>query len=131
MLNRLDDFMANAHTYGIKLLVSIHSYNALAANADFYGQWYGTGDFYTDANAIGYFKGRIAHVLAHVNPHNGKPWSQSSEYIFAFEAQNEAMHDQVSCLAPFAQRGLLKLPRETQLRCNRGSVPWPKPSGTT
>lgn len=88
--------MANAHTYGIKLLVSIHSYNALSGKADFYGQWYGTGNFYTDSNAIGYFKNRIAHVLSHVNPHNGKPWSQSSEYIFAFEAQNEAMHDQVS-----------------------------------
>ncbi|GJN75740.1 glycoside hydrolase family 5 protein [Purpureocillium lilacinum] len=96
VLNRLDDFMANAHGYGIKLLVSIHSYNALAANVDFYGKWYGTGDFYTNGDAIQYFKNRIAHVMAHVNPHNGKPWSQSSEYIFAFEAQNEAMHDQAN-----------------------------------
>lgn len=88
--------MVNAHGYGIKLLISIHSYNALDAKADFYGQWYGTGDFYTDPNALGYFKNRIAHVLAHVNPHNNKPWSESSEYIFAFEAQNEAMHGQVS-----------------------------------
>ncbi|RMY14421.1 hypothetical protein D0868_01467 [Hortaea werneckii] len=29
--------------------------------------------------------------MAHVNPHNGKPWSQSPEYIFAFGTQNEAM----------------------------------------
>lgn len=95
VLNRLDTFMVKAHSYGIKLLISIHSYNALEAANDFYGQWYGTGDFYTDSNAIEYFKERIAHVLAHVNPANGKTWSQSSEYIFAFEAQNEAMHDQV------------------------------------
>lgn len=95
VLNRLDTFMVKAHSYGIKLLISIHSYNALEAANDFYGQWYGTGDFYTDSNAIGYFKQRIAHVLAHVNPANGKTWSKSSEYIFAFEAQNEAMHDQV------------------------------------
>jgi mannan endo-1,4-beta-mannosidase len=95
VLNRLDIFMVKAHSYGIKLLISIHSYNALEAANDFYGQWYGTGDFYTDRNAIEYFKERIAHVLAHVNPANGKTWSQSSEYIFAFEAQNEAMHDQV------------------------------------
>ena len=98
MLNRLDDVMATAHDYGIKLLVSIHSYNALAANADFYGKYYGTGDFYTNSDAINYFKNRIAHVLAHVNPHNNKTWAESSEYIFAFEAQNEAMHDQVCCL---------------------------------
>ncbi|KAL5361128.1 glycoside hydrolase superfamily [Aspergillus floccosus] len=94
VLNRLDDVMYKAHQYGIKLLISIHSYNALSANSDFYGKWYGTGDFYTDTRAIAYFKNRIAHVLAHVNPHNGKTWAQSSEYIFAFEAQNEAMHDQ-------------------------------------
>ncbi|KZL81501.1 glycoside hydrolase family 5 protein [Colletotrichum incanum] len=94
VLNRLDNFMARAHGYGIKLLVSIHSYNALELNRDFYGKWYGTGDFYTNNDAIGYFKARIAHVLAHVNPNNGKTWAQSSEYIFAFEAQNEAMHPQ-------------------------------------
>lgn len=95
VLNRLDNFMVHAHDYGIKLLVSIHSYNALEANSDFYGKWYGTGDFYTNNEAIGYFKTRIAHVLGHVNPKNGKTWAQSSEYIFAFEAQNEAMHPQV------------------------------------
>ena len=93
--NRLDTFMVKAHSYGIKPLISIHSYNDLEAANDFYGQWYGTGDFYTDSSAIEYFKERIAHVLAHVNPGNGKTWGQSSEYIFAFEAQNEAMHDQV------------------------------------
>ncbi|KAL4954362.1 hypothetical protein BDW69DRAFT_183581 [Aspergillus filifer] len=41
-----------------------------------------------------YFKDRIAHVLAHVNPTNGKKWAESSEYIFASEAQNEAMRQQ-------------------------------------
>jgi mannan endo-1,4-beta-mannosidase len=87
--------MVKAHGYGIKLLISIHSYNALEGNRDFYGKYYGTGDFYTNANAISQFKDRIAHVLAHKNPTNGKTWAQSSEYIFAFEAQNEAMHPQV------------------------------------
>lgn len=67
VLNRLDIFMVKANSYGIKLLISIHSYNALEAANDFYGQWDGTGDFYTDGNAIQYFKERIAHVLAHVN----------------------------------------------------------------
>ncbi|KAK2050945.1 beta-1,3-mannanase [Colletotrichum caudatum] len=94
VLDRLDELMVKAHSYDIKLLVSIHSYNTLENNRDFYGKWYGTGDFYTNNDAMGYFKNRIAHVLAHVNPHNGKTWAQSSEYIFAFEAQNEAMHPQ-------------------------------------
>jgi mannan endo-1,4-beta-mannosidase len=100
VLNRLDDFMVNAKGYGIKLLISIHSYNALEGNSDFYGKWYGTGDFYTNADAIRYFQNRIAHVMSHVNPHNGRSWSQSPEYIFAFEAQNEAMHPQVCLLLP-------------------------------
>ncbi|KFA67967.1 hypothetical protein S40285_03513 [Stachybotrys chlorohalonatus IBT 40285] len=43
---------------------------------------------------IRYFQVRISHVLGHVNPNNGKTWADSSEYIFAFEAQNEAMHPQ-------------------------------------
>jgi mannan endo-1,4-beta-mannosidase len=87
--------MFNARSYGIKLIISFHSYNALQDNRDFYGQWYGTGDFYSNTDAIGHYKDRIAHVMAHVNPHNGKTWAQSSEYIFAFETQNEAMHDNV------------------------------------
>ncbi|KAL4946472.1 glycoside hydrolase superfamily [Aspergillus oleicola] len=94
VLNRLDDFMVKAHDHGIKLLISVHSYNALKGKSDFYENWYGTGDFYTNDEAIGYFKDRIAHVLAHVNPTNGKTLAESSEYIFAFEAQNEAMHQQ-------------------------------------
>lgn len=96
--------MVKAHSYNIKLLISIHSYNALDASADFYGKWYGTGNFYTSSEAQGYFKERIAHVLAHVNPATGKTWAKSSEYIFAFEAQNEAMHPQVCLLSsPFEE----------------------------
>lgn len=87
--------MVKAHSYNIKLIISIHSYNALDLKKDFYGKWYGTGDFYTNSDAIKNFKDRIWHVLSHVNPANGKTWAASSEYIFAFEAQNEAMHPQV------------------------------------
>lgn len=98
VLERLDDFMVMAHSYGIKLWISIHSYNTLSSNppGDFYGSFYGTSSFYTNENAITAFKNRIKHVLSHINPHNGKPWGQSSEYILAFEAQNEAMHNQAS-----------------------------------
>lgn len=35
--------MANAKNYGIKLIVSFHSYNALSGNSDFYGKYYGKG----------------------------------------------------------------------------------------
>nr|POE78634.1 hypothetical protein CFP56_62885 [Quercus suber] len=95
VLNQLDDFMANAYGYGIKVSVSFYSYNALKndKNPDFYHTYYGTGNFYTDPQAIQYYKNRIAHVMSHVNPHNGKTWGASSEYIFAFETQNEAMHE--------------------------------------
>ena len=62
------------------------------------GQKYGGDDFvqfYTDPSAIAAYKARIQHVMNHVNPHNGKRWADSPEYIFSFETQNEAMHDNV------------------------------------
>ncbi|KAI1740598.1 beta-1,3-mannanase [Xylaria scruposa] len=91
VLTRLDDLMHRAATqYGIKLMISMHSYNALKANNDYYGKYWGTGDFYTNSDAISAFKKRINHIMSHKNPNNGKTWAQSSEYIFAFEAQNEA-----------------------------------------
>ncbi|KAI0445512.1 beta-1,3-mannanase [Xylaria telfairii] len=91
VLNRLDDLMHRAATqYGIKLMISMHSYNALKASNDFYGKYWGTGYFYTNSDAISAFKNRINHIMSHKNPNNGKTWAESSEYIFAFEAQNEA-----------------------------------------
>jgi mannan endo-1,4-beta-mannosidase len=127
VLDRLDGFMAKAHGYGIKLLISIHSYNALESNRDFYGKWYGTGDFYTNSEAIAHFKDRIARVLAHVNPNNGKTWAQSSEYIFAFEAQNEAMHPQVRLLELYTDRLDLTSHRVTPQLLHPGSAPWRNP----
>ncbi|KAM0077236.1 hypothetical protein ACKRZS_010701 [Fusarium odoratissimum] len=108
VLSRLDTFMVKAHDYGIILLISIHSYNALENNSDFYGKWYGTGDFYTSSKAISQFEDRIAHVLAHKHPKTGKTWAQSSDYIFAFEAQNEAMHPQVRRFSFPRQRDALE-----------------------
>lgn len=35
-----------------------------------------------------------------MNSHNGKKWSESSEYVFAFETQNEAMHGEVRIYHP-------------------------------
>ncbi|KAH9924706.1 glycoside hydrolase [Fomitopsis serialis] len=90
ILERLDDFMVAANSYGIKLLLTMHSYNALASN-DAYGKWYGIGDFYTDSDAQTSFDARLVHILNHVHKSLGKPWKELSDYIFAFEAENEAM----------------------------------------
>jgi mannan endo-1,4-beta-mannosidase len=108
VLNLLDTVMVDAHKYGIKLLISMHSWNALSGG-DIYGQacrfstsyhsvclrlyiqWYGTGYFYEWANATSQFDNRLKHVLNHQHSTLGKPWKDLSDYIFAFEAQNEAM----------------------------------------
>lgn len=66
----------------------------------------GTGNFYSDPQAITYYKNRIAHVMSHVNPNNGKTWAESSEYIFAFETQNEADHDNVSITLYIVEKSL-------------------------
>ncbi|KZS86864.1 beta-1,3-mannanase [Sistotremastrum niveocremeum HHB9708] len=89
VLNLLDAVMVNAHSYGIKLLISMHSWNALS-RPDIYGQWYGTGYFY-EQSPQQYFDNRLRHILNHVHTTLNKPWHQLSQYIFAFEAENEAM----------------------------------------
>ncbi|KIJ62581.1 glycoside hydrolase family 5 protein [Hydnomerulius pinastri MD-312] len=91
VLERLDDFMIDAQAHGIKLLISMHSFNALQAG-DIYGQIYGTGYFYEQTTPQQQFDARLEHVLNHVHTSLGKPWKQLSDYIFAFEAsENEAM----------------------------------------
>ncbi|KAI5124677.1 hypothetical protein M0805_004285 [Coniferiporia weirii] len=90
VLNLLDTFMVDAHSYNIKLLISMHSWNALSAG-DVYGAEYGTGYFYEWANATSQFDNRLKHVLNYVHSSLGKPWKELSDYIFAFEAENEAM----------------------------------------
>jgi len=103
VLKRLDAFMVKAHAHNIKLLISLHSYNALEGEKDFYGQRWGTGDFYKNHEAKEHFKKRIDHVLTHKNTITGKTWAQSSDYIFAFEAQNEAMHSNVRPRCPLGR----------------------------
>lgn len=63
-------------------------------------KWYENGDFYTNSDAMQYFNNRIAHTMAYVNPHSGKTWAESPEYISALEIQNEAMHDNHGCPVP-------------------------------
>ncbi|EJD44896.1 glycoside hydrolase [Auricularia subglabra TFB-10046 SS5] len=90
VLNRLDTFMVDAHAHGIKLMISMHSFNALSGG-DAYGKIYGTGYFYEWANATQQFDNRLRYIMNHVHSTLGKPWKELSSHIFAFEAQNEAM----------------------------------------
>ncbi|PSS37153.1 hypothetical protein PHLCEN_2v1026 [Hermanssonia centrifuga] len=90
VLQRLDDFMIDANSHGIKLIISMHSFNALQAG-DVYGREYGTGYFYEQAYPQQAFDARLQHVMNHVHTTLGKPWKQLNDYIFAFEAENEAM----------------------------------------
>ena len=68
----------------------MHSWNALTAG-DVYGKKYGTTDFYESNDATSEFDNRLRHVLNHVHSTLKKPWKELSDYIFAFEAENEAM----------------------------------------
>ncbi|KAH8118747.1 beta-1,3-mannanase [Phellopilus nigrolimitatus] len=90
VLNLLDEFMVDAQAHKIKLLISMHSFNALEGN-DVYGAAYGTGDFYEQDDATTEFDNRLRYALNHVHSTLNKPWKELSGYIFAFEAENEAM----------------------------------------
>ncbi|GJE87868.1 glycoside hydrolase family 5 protein [Phanerochaete sordida] len=90
ILNLLDTLMVEAHSYGIKLLITMHSFNALEAG-DVYGVEYGTGYFYEQTYPQQAFDKRLQYIMNHVNSQLGQPWKELSDYIFAFEAENEAM----------------------------------------
>ena len=68
----------------------MHSFNALEAG-DVYGQEYGTGYFYQLQAPQIAFDNRLIHVINHVHTTLQKPWSELNDYIFGFEAENEAM----------------------------------------
>ncbi|KAI5776542.1 glycoside hydrolase family 5 protein [Geopyxis carbonaria] len=91
VLSLLDDFMVESNKRGIKLLISMHSWNSLSGGSDPYAQNWGKDGFYTNSDATSAFDARLAHILAHEHSSLGKPWSALGDYIFAFEAQNEAM----------------------------------------
>ena len=71
-------------------MISFHSFNALQGG-DIYGSTYGTSGFYTSSEAQKQFDARIQYVMGHKHKSLGKKWSELSDYIFAFETQNEAM----------------------------------------
>ena len=68
----------------------MHSFNALQAG-DVYGRQYGTGYFYEQDFPQQAFDKRLVHILNHNHTTLGRPWKQLKEYIFGFEAENEAM----------------------------------------
>lgn len=76
----------------------MHSFNALQAG-DVYGAEYGTGFFYQEQAPQIAFDNRLIHVLNHNNPNlDNTPWKELGDYIFGFEAENEAMIGKVSSL---------------------------------
>lgn len=50
--------------------------------------------FYSNPKAIQAFQNRVAHILNHVNPHFGLPWSSLSDVIFSVEPENEPMFNE-------------------------------------
>ena len=76
----------------------MHSYNALSGG-DVYGAAYGIDTFYTSAEATSQFDNRLTHILNHVHTTLQQPWKTLSQYIFAFEAENEAMIGDVGLFA--------------------------------
>ncbi len=104
ILNQIDDLMAEAKNYGIKLIIAMHDRYALTHKAEAYVKKYNiktvgesnnvndASAFYTNKEAQADFDRRLVHILNHKNPHfNNRPWSELSEVVFSFEAQNEAM----------------------------------------
>ena len=77
----------------------MHSFNALEAN-DVYGAEYGTGYFYEQAAPQEAFDKRLQYILNHEHSTLGHPWKELSDYIFGFEAENEAMIGKVR-VCPF------------------------------
>ncbi len=75
----------------------MHSFNALSAG-DVYGQKYGTQGFYEQSDATQAFDARLNHVMNHVHTSLNEPWKALNQYIFGFEAENEAMIGLVSYL---------------------------------
>lgn len=82
----------------LQLIITMHSFNALEAG-DVYGVEYGTGYFYEQTYPQQAFDARLEYIMNHVNSQIGKPWKELNDYIFAFEAENEAMIGKVSNLS--------------------------------
>ena len=97
----------------VQLIISMHSFNALQAN-DVYGQEFGTGYFYEQTWPQQAFDARLQHVMNHVHTTLGQPWKELSDYIFAFEAENEAMIGKVHLILVSRFTCLTKYPQGQQ-----------------
>ncbi|KAF8753749.1 Cellulase (glycosyl hydrolase family 5) [Rhizoctonia solani] len=91
VLNLLDDFMIDAQKYGIKLIISMHSWNSLSREVTFTVSGGVQDTFMKKSEAIAAFDNRLRYILNHTHKTLGNPWKQLNQYIFAFEAQNKAM----------------------------------------
>ncbi|MCJ1307316.1 hypothetical protein MMC25_000962 [Agyrium rufum] len=88
----IDNVLAQLTAAGIKAIISPHNANDLSgSNCDAYCHAYGCDGFYTQAKAASDYDARLQYILDFVSPHFGKPWSQLSEAILAFDVENEPM----------------------------------------
>ena len=98
------------------MIISIHDGNAFGQNScDAYCTEYGGYEvvmgtplslglsFYTNPDAVQAFDKRIAHILQYQSPRFGKPWSQLSEAIMAFDIENEPMIQAITELSKSSQ----------------------------
>ncbi|KAJ7815015.1 glycoside hydrolase [Mycena leptocephala] len=94
VLTLIDQLMVDAHARGIKLLIGLHSQNALQ-NGDIYASSLWCQLILHELESVRSSVAilRIAHILnGHKNALLGdRPWSELGGYIFGWEPQNEPM----------------------------------------
>lgn len=127
VLELINDLMAKAHDYGVKLAIAMHDRYSLGCYAcDGYQKQLGlfcapahrekcgplndASKFYTDPAAIFYYDQRLEFILNYQNPHfSNKRWGELKEVVAMFEVQNEA-------------HGFDPLPWPNNWHCDRAKV---------
>ncbi|KLO14435.1 glycoside hydrolase family 5 protein [Schizopora paradoxa] len=131
VLELLDDFMLDSFARGIKLIISMHSYNSLASG-DVYSDTYGVEGFYENTTAQAQFDARLVHIMNHKHKTLRLAWKYLSPFIFAFEAENEAMiglgqqyivdHPQWQCDRATTIKN--QLPKGSNIMVTTGGASW-------
>lgn len=94
VLASVDYTLSVLHKHGMKAIISPHDANVLNGSngIDVYGyQYHNSDNFYKSSTAATQYDNRLKHILNYQSPAFGKPWSQLSEAIFAFDIQNEPL----------------------------------------
>ncbi|KAI9741773.1 MAG: hypothetical protein M1834_000159 [Cirrosporium novae-zelandiae] len=94
VLAALDDTLKLLHENGMKAIISPHDAGVINGvnGCDAYCKKYTNQEnFYTNKTARSEYDNRLTEILSYVSPNFGKPWSQLSDVILAFDIQNEPM----------------------------------------